>query len=94
MGPNQEFKDELDSVIDHQLLPEERDFVRAPPPARQGHPRGRRQERRRERPRGRRRVTADRVTADPSASHRPSWAGLLPGRPERRVRKQQNGAHD
>ncbi|MGW8451903.1 maleylpyruvate isomerase family mycothiol-dependent enzyme [Streptomyces niveus] len=27
MGPNQEFKNELDRLIDHQLLPEERDFV-------------------------------------------------------------------
>ncbi|MET9554337.1 TIGR03086 family metal-binding protein [Streptomyces sp. NPDC006645] len=29
MGPNQEFKNELDRLIDRQLLPEERDFVRA-----------------------------------------------------------------
>lgn len=27
MGPNQEFKNELDRLIDHQLLPGERDFV-------------------------------------------------------------------
>lgn len=27
MGPNQEFKNELDRLIDHQLLPEERDFI-------------------------------------------------------------------
>ena len=27
MGPNQEFKNELDRLIDHQLLPEERDLV-------------------------------------------------------------------
>lgn len=27
MGPNQEFKNELDRLIDHQLLPGERDFI-------------------------------------------------------------------